>query len=72
MGWTPWPLRRGRLWNQIADYAGDEKLLALMRRAIDTTLQTQEADGHIGLQPPGEQLWAWWDMQQLSFAARMD
>jgi hypothetical protein len=44
----------------------------LRRRAIGTTLQTQEADGHIGLQPPGEQLWAWRDMQQLSFAARMD
>lgn len=45
---------------------GDAKLLAMKKRMIDMILKAQEPDGYIGLQPPPDRLWAWWDMQEVT------
>ena len=51
-------------------YTGDEKLLALKKHMIDMTIKGQLADGYVGLQPPPDRVWAWWDMQESTLIAQ--
>ncbi len=52
---------------RLAAYTNDEKVIALKRRLVEETIQTQQPDGYIGMMAVPARMWGLWDIHEMGY-----
>ncbi len=51
----------------FAAYTDDAKVIALKKRVVAETIETQAPDGYIGILAPNKRVWTLWDVHEMAY-----